>query len=117
MFVFGCFFFSSRRRHTICALVTGVQTCSLPICFRPDILAAVRSAFDAAQRDGDFVRLDKTAFAASPSDSIDYAVMEKTDRAMVLPVDIGWNDVGSWSALWEVSEQDGDGNARHGDVI
>ncbi len=85
--------------------------------FRPDILAAVRKAFDAAQRDGDFVRLDKDAFAASPSDSIDYAVMEKTDRAMVLPVDIGWNDVGSWSALWDVSEQDADGNARHGDVI
>lgn len=85
--------------------------------FRPDILAAVRAAFDAAQRDGDFIRLDKAAFAASPSDSIDYAVMEKTDRAMVLPVDIGWNDVGSWSALWDVSEQDGDGNARHGDVI
>lgn len=85
--------------------------------FRPDILSAVRRAFDAAQRDGDFVRLDKDAFAASPSDSIDYAVMEKTDRAMVLPVDIGWNDVGSWSALWDVSEQDDDGNARHGDVI
>ncbi|NLB57542.1 MAG: cupin domain-containing protein, partial [Gammaproteobacteria bacterium] len=49
--------------------------------------------------------------------SIDYAVMEKTDRAMVLPVDIGWNDVGSWSALWDVSEQDEDGNARHGEVI
>ncbi|MDN5780434.1 MAG: mannose-1-phosphate guanylyltransferase/mannose-6-phosphate isomerase [Luteimonas sp.] len=85
--------------------------------FRPDILAAVRAAFEAAQRDGDFIRLDKAAFAASPSDSIDYAVMEKTDRAMVLPVDIGWNDVGSWSALWGVSEQDADGNARHGDVI
>jgi mannose-1-phosphate guanylyltransferase/mannose-6-phosphate isomerase len=85
--------------------------------FRPDILAAVRAAFEAAQRDGDFIRLDKAAFAASPSDSIDYAVMEKTDGAMVLPVDIGWNDVGSWSALWDVSEQDADGNARHGDVI
>src|SRR5690606_21522994 len=85
--------------------------------FRPDILAAVRAAFDAAKRDGDFVRLDKDAFAASPSDSIDYAVMEKTDRATVLPVDIGWNDVVSWAALWDVSEQDGDGNARHGDVI
>ncbi|WP_417472517.1 mannose-1-phosphate guanylyltransferase/mannose-6-phosphate isomerase [Luteimonas mephitis] len=85
--------------------------------FRPDILAAVRAAFETAQRDGDFIRLDKDAFAASPSDSIDYAVMEKTDRAMVLPVDIGWNDVGSWSALWDVSEQDADGNARHGDVI
>ena len=85
--------------------------------FRHDILEAVRGAFAGAQRDGDFVRLDKDAFAASPSDSIDYAVMEKTDRAMVLPVDIGWNDVGSWSALWQVSEQDGDGNAHHGDVV
>jgi len=85
--------------------------------FRADILDAVRRAFDAATRDGDFVRLDKDAFAASPADSIDYAVMEKTDRAMVLPVDIGWNDVGSWSALWGVSEQDGDGNAHHGDVL
>ncbi len=85
--------------------------------FRPDILVAVRRAFETAKNDGDFIRLDKEAFAASPSDSIDYAVMEKTDHAMVLPVDIGWNDVGSWSALWEVSEQDGDGNAHHGDVI
>ncbi|MGO1540300.1 MAG: mannose-1-phosphate guanylyltransferase/mannose-6-phosphate isomerase [Luteimonas sp.] len=85
--------------------------------FQPEIVAAVRKAFDAAARDGDFVRLDKDAFAASPSDSIDYAVMEGTDRAMVLPVDIGWNDVGSWSALWEVSKQDDDGNAGQGDVI
>jgi len=85
--------------------------------FRPEILSAVRAAFDGAARDGDFVRLDRDAFAAGPSDSIDYAVMEKTADARVLPVDIGWNDVGSWSALWEVSEQDGHGNARHGDVI
>ena len=85
--------------------------------FRADIVGGAQAAFDAAQRDGDFIRLDKAAFAACPADSIDYAVMEKTDAAMVLPVDIGWNDVGSWSALWEVSEQDGDGNARHGDVI
>ena len=85
--------------------------------FRPDIVAACRSAFEAARRDGDFVRLDAAAFGACPSDSIDYAVMERTDAAMVLPVDIGWNDVGSWSALWEVSEQDADGNAHHGDVI
>ncbi|MGY0650588.1 mannose-1-phosphate guanylyltransferase/mannose-6-phosphate isomerase [Luteimonas sp. A537] len=85
--------------------------------FHPDMLDAVRRASDGATRDGDFVRLDKDAFAAAPSDSIDYAVMEKTDRAMVLPVDIGWNDVGSWSALWQVSEQDADGNAGHGDVI
>ncbi|HWS78080.1 MAG TPA: mannose-1-phosphate guanylyltransferase/mannose-6-phosphate isomerase [Thermomonas sp.] len=85
--------------------------------FRPDIVAGVQAAFDAAQRDGDFIRLDKDSFATCPADSIDYAVMEKTDAAMVRPVDIGWNDVGSWSALWDVSEQDADGNARHGDVI
>ena len=85
--------------------------------FRADIVGGAQAAFDAAQRDGGFIRLDKAAFAACPADSIDYAVMEKTDAAMVLPVDIGWNDVGSWSALWEVSEQDGDGNAHHGDVI
>ncbi|PJJ97270.1 mannose-1-phosphate guanylyltransferase/mannose-6-phosphate isomerase [Lysobacteraceae bacterium NML91-0213] len=85
--------------------------------FRPDILDAVRRAFDGASRDGDFIRLEREAFAASPSDSIDYAVMEKTADARVLPVDIGWNDVGSWSALWDVSEQDAHGNAGHGDVI
>ena len=85
--------------------------------FRPDIVAAVRAAFAAAARDGDFIRLDKAAFAACPSDSIDYAVMEKTNAAAVLAVDIGWNDVGSWSALWDVSEQDADGNAHHGDVV
>jgi mannose-1-phosphate guanylyltransferase / mannose-6-phosphate isomerase len=85
--------------------------------FRPDIVAACRASFDKAKRDGDFVRLDEAAFAACPSDSIDYAVMERTDAAMVLPVDIGWNDVGSWSALWDVTERDADGNAHHGDVI
>jgi mannose-1-phosphate guanylyltransferase/mannose-6-phosphate isomerase len=85
--------------------------------FHPDIVAACRAAFASATRDGDFVRLDREAFAACPSDSIDYAVMERTDRAMLLPVDIGWNDVGSWSALWDVSVRDADGNAHHGDVI
>ncbi|MGY0560869.1 mannose-1-phosphate guanylyltransferase/mannose-6-phosphate isomerase [Luteimonas sp. A277] len=85
--------------------------------FQPAMVTAVRKAFEGAARDGDFVRLDKDAFAASPADSIDYAVMEKTGDAKVLPVDIGWNDVGSWSALWEVSKQDADGNAHHGDVI
>lgn len=85
--------------------------------FRPDIVGAVRAAHAAARHDGDFVRLDKDAFSACPSDSIDYAVMEKTAEAMVLPVDIGWNDVGSWSALWDVAERDAHGNAHHGDVI
>lgn len=85
--------------------------------YRPDILAAARAACEHLDADREFLRLDREAFAASPSESIDYAVMEKTDAAMVLPVDIGWNDVGSWSALWDVSEQDADGNAHHGDVI
>lgn len=85
--------------------------------FRPEMLEAVRAAFAGATRDGDFVRLDRDAFAAAPTDSIDYAVMEKTGTAMVLPVDIGWNDVGSWSALWQVSAQDAHGNAHNGEVI
>jgi mannose-1-phosphate guanylyltransferase / mannose-6-phosphate isomerase len=85
--------------------------------FRPDIVAACREAFAAAKRDGDFIRVDRDAFARCPSDSIDYAVMEKTGDATVLPVDIGWNDVGSWSALWDVATRDEAGNAHHGDVI
>ncbi|KAF1684862.1 mannose-1-phosphate guanylyltransferase/mannose-6-phosphate isomerase [Pseudoxanthomonas broegbernensis] len=84
---------------------------------RPDILEACRRAFAGASRDADFVRLERESFAACPSDSIDYAVMEKTSDAAVLPVDVGWNDVGSWSALWAASERDGDGNAHHGDVL
>ncbi|HDS1125153.1 TPA: mannose-1-phosphate guanylyltransferase/mannose-6-phosphate isomerase [Stenotrophomonas maltophilia] len=84
---------------------------------QPAILVACRSALDKAARDTDFVRLDADAFAASPSDSIDYAVMEKTSDAAVVAMDAGWNDVGSWSALWDVSDKDADGNACHGDVI
>jgi hypothetical protein len=57
------------------------------------------------------------AFAACPKDSIDYAVMEKTAHAVVMPLAVGWNDVGSWSALWEVGERDADGNITRGDVI
>ena len=84
---------------------------------QPAILAACREALAKAARDSDFVRLDADAFAASPSDSIDYAVMEKTGDAAVVALDAGWNDVGSWSALWDVSDKDADGNACHGDVI
>ncbi|WP_448135225.1 mannose-1-phosphate guanylyltransferase/mannose-6-phosphate isomerase [Stenotrophomonas rhizophila] len=84
---------------------------------QPAILAASRAALDKASRDSDFIRLDADAFAASPNDSIDYAVMEKTADAAVVPLDAGWNDVGSWSALWEVSDKDASGNACHGDVI
>ncbi len=84
---------------------------------QPAMVESARSALAKARRDVDFLRLDREAFAACPSDSIDYAVMEKTDAASVLPIDVGWNDVGSWSALWEVSPQDDDGNAHRGDVV
>lgn len=85
--------------------------------FQPAMLQACRDALAKGAKDLLFVRVDQAAFEACPADSIDYAVMENTDAAMVLPVEIGWNDVGSWSALWEVSAQDADGNAHHGDVI
>ena len=88
---------------------------------RPDIAEAVRAAYQGAQRDLDFVRVDSAAFSASPSDSIDYAVMEPLSQepgeCMVVPLDAGWSDIGSWGALWEALDRDADGNARHGDVI
>jgi len=84
---------------------------------QPAMHATCRTALERARRDEDFVRLDHASFSACPSDSIDYAVMEKTTHAAVLPVSVGWNDMGSWSALWQVAEQDGDGNAHRGDVI
>ena len=84
---------------------------------RPDILEASRAALDQAKNDLDFVRLDPTAFEACPSESIDYAVMEKTQCAAVVPADIAWNDIGAWSALWEVAAKDEAGNATRGDVM
>ncbi|MGF6419193.1 mannose-1-phosphate guanylyltransferase/mannose-6-phosphate isomerase [Stenotrophomonas sp. AN71] len=85
--------------------------------FQPAMLAGSRQAWQQARRDADFTRLGKDAFTTVPSDSIDYAVMEKTADAVVIPLDAGWNDVGSWTALRDVSQQDGDGNAHQGDVI
>ena len=85
--------------------------------FAPAVLAACQQALAAGRADRDFLWLDGAAFAACPKDSIDYAVMEKTDHAVVLPLEVGWNDVGSWSALWEVGERNGDGNIARGDVI
>ena len=85
--------------------------------FQPEMLARCREAVDQARRDEDFLRLAPEPFGACPSDSIDYAVMERTSSAAVLPIDVGWSDVGSFSALWEVAERDADGNAHHGDVI
>lgn len=85
--------------------------------FNPEILSACKKALSAAKIDLDFIRLDKDTFSTCPADSIDYAVMEKTDKGAVIPLDAGWNDVGSWSALWEVTEKDASGNAISGDVL
>jgi len=83
----------------------------------PAMLAACQQALAAGHADADFLWLDRKAFAACPKDSIDYAVMEKTRHAVVMPLAVGWNDVGSWSALWDVGEHDADGNILRGDVI
>ncbi|MBU2964344.1 mannose-1-phosphate guanylyltransferase/mannose-6-phosphate isomerase [Amphritea sp. 2_MG-2023] len=85
--------------------------------YRPDILAACEKAMQATIADMDFVRVDAAAFEACPDESVDYAVMEKTDRAVVLPLDAGWSDVGSWAALWEIKDKDSSGNVLDGDVI
>ncbi len=84
---------------------------------KPEVLAAVRKALEASREDLDFCRLDKAAFAESPSISIDYAVMEKTTRGAVIPAQMGWSDVGSWDALWEIQEKSSDGNVTEGDVM
>ncbi|MBS1157327.1 MAG: cpsB [Proteobacteria bacterium] len=85
--------------------------------YSPEILSACRNAVASVENDLDFVRLDQEAFAASPSNSIDYAVMEKTDKAQVVPLNAGWNDIGSWSALWDVHDKDTAGNVCKGDVL
>ncbi len=85
--------------------------------FEPEIYAAAEKAMANAALDLDFVRIDQDSFSVSPSISIDYAVMERTNKAKVVPLDAGWNDVGSWSALWEVSDKDSNGNVISGDVI
>ena len=83
----------------------------------PAMLAACQQALNNGRADRDFLWLDRAAFSACPKDSIDYAVMEKTGHAVVMPLAVGWNDVGSWSALWEVGARDSDGNIERGDVL
>jgi mannose-1-phosphate guanylyltransferase/mannose-6-phosphate isomerase len=85
--------------------------------FAPDILEASRAAYQAATTDLDFVRIDKAAFEKCRSESIDYAVMEKTRDALVLPLDAGWSDVGSWSSLFDALPADEEGNVLQGDVL
>lgn len=81
------------------------------------VAVACAAAMAAAEPDGVFIRPERAAFLAAPNTSIDYAVMEHTDRAVVVPVDMGWSDVGSWNALWEILPRDADGNALHGDAL
>jgi mannose-1-phosphate guanylyltransferase / mannose-6-phosphate isomerase len=83
----------------------------------PAMLKACEKANNGATKDLDFLRLDEKSFTECPADSIDYAVMEKTGSAVVIPLDAGWSDVGSWSSLWEVLQKDKNGNAASGDVI
>ena len=85
--------------------------------FAPDIASVVRTSFASATRDLDFTRIDAGAFAACRSESIDYAVMERTEDAIVVPLDAGWSDVGSWSTLHDACEHDEHGNTLRGDVI
>lgn len=84
---------------------------------RPDIYSACQSAMNNTSSDLDFIRIDKTAFELCPDDSIDYAVMEKTAQAMVVPLSADWSDIGNWSALWDIEEKDDNGNVCHGDVL
>lgn len=84
---------------------------------RPDVLQACRAAMEGAQADMDFVRVNDAVFKACPDVSIDYAVMEKTQSAVLVPMDAGWSDVGAFAALWEVLPQDAQGNVHRGDVL
>lgn len=83
----------------------------------PQMVQTCQQSLQLAQDDLDFIRLDPDTFTMCPDDSIDYAVMEKTDNAVVMPLDASWSDVGSWSALWEVSDKDEQGNVLRGDVL
>jgi mannose-1-phosphate guanylyltransferase/mannose-6-phosphate isomerase len=83
---------------------------------RPDIAAAARAAWSARASDRDFTRPGREAFLASPQDSVDYAVMERTDKAAVVPGDFGWSDLGSWDTLWETGRKDERGNVAVGDI-
>jgi len=85
--------------------------------FRPDIFKACEASMSESKADLDFLRIDRRKFELCPSESVDFAVMEKTSDAMVVPMNAGWNDIGSWSSLWDISLKDDNGNSTLGDVI
>jgi len=85
--------------------------------YRPDILQACRAAMAQTRSDGDFTRIDEAAFKACPAESIDYAIMERTPDAAMVPLQAGWSDIGSWDALRRIGKPDAEGNVLHGDVL
>jgi len=85
--------------------------------YRPDIYEVCSLSIKNSSKDNDFLRIDKVLFESCPSESVDYAIMEKTSDAMVIPLNAGWSDIGSWSSLWDISSKDSNGNAVHGDVL
>ena len=85
--------------------------------FRPDIYESCVASMSVVLKDRDFLRIDEEAFKSSPSESIDYAVMELTKDAVVVPLDAGWSDIGSWSSLWDSAEKDDAGNVLKGDIM
>jgi len=85
--------------------------------YNPEMLEVCRRAIETEAPDLDFIRVDSEIFSTCPDDSIDYAVMEKTDSAAMVPLDAGWSDVGSWTSLWETADKDEDGNVCVGDTI
>jgi mannose-1-phosphate guanylyltransferase / mannose-6-phosphate isomerase len=92
-------------------LLDELRTCS------PQIVECAKVALDRAERDADFLRLDAEAYSACPAISLDYALLERSARVAVVPADFAWRDIGSWSALWESAERDGEGNAVIGEAI
>jgi|TARA_B110000238_G_C16138617_1_gene445087 mannose-1-phosphate guanylyltransferase len=85
--------------------------------YRPDIFEICQESMNGMAPDLDFLRVDKDIFTDCPSDSVDYAVMEKTADAAMVPMDAGWSDIGSWSSLWDISKKDPNGNVSHGDIL
>lgn len=85
--------------------------------YRSDIFVACTKSVGNVESDLDFIRVDSAVFETCPDDSIDYAVMENTSHAVVVPMDAGWNDIGSWSSLWEVGDRDDNGNVHSGDIL
>lgn len=85
--------------------------------YRPDIYEACQLSIEDTKRDNDFIRVNKVAFEQCPSESIDYAVMEHTKDAVVVPLEADWSDIGSWASLWEIGKKDSNGNFSNGDVI